>query len=168
MPLEPVVTHRDSVPYAGIPVHVARDSLALVVPDLLGELMGWADKHEVTPAGPPLIRYRVVDYATGEVDADVAIPIAASCQFSDERVVRAELPAGAYATLLHHGDYATLVDSTATLLDWGRTSGVRWSGDVGGEVTSWDGRAEHYIVGPTQSSEPSEWLTEIAILLAES
>jgi effector-binding domain-containing protein len=167
MPVEPVIVRRETLPYAGIPVRAARDTLAEVVPGLLGELLGWAAEHSISPVGPPLIRYRVVDYRTGDVEADIAVPIAPSCLFQDERVVRGELPAGSYATVMHCGGYETLVDSTAALLEWGRESGVRWSGDVGGEVTSWDGRVEHYIVGPAQSPVPSEWLTEIAILVAD-
>jgi effector-binding domain-containing protein len=167
MPVEPVITRRESLPYAGIPVRAARDRLGEVVPGVLGELMGWAAEHDVVPAGPPLIRYRIVDYRTGDVEADIAVPVEASCLFEDERVVRGELPAGSYATVAHHGGYRTLVDSTAALLEWGRANGVRWSGDVGGEVTSWDGRVEHYIAGPSESPVQSDWLTEIAILVAD-
>lgn len=56
---------REAQSYAAIPMLVTMDTLARAVDQAFPELFGWLAEHAIEPAGPPLIRYLVVDMATG-------------------------------------------------------------------------------------------------------
>ncbi|HEY7214148.1 MAG TPA: GyrI-like domain-containing protein, partial [Thermoanaerobaculia bacterium] len=76
-----------------------------------------------------------------------------------------QLPAGTYATVLHRGPYDSLVDTTASLLDWGKETDHPWRVASEGKVTWWAARIEHYLVALPRETSPSQWRTEVAILL---
>jgi effector-binding domain-containing protein len=163
----PLIEHRAAQPYLALRLTLSRDELGRVVPSVLDELLGWLGARGLSAAGAPLIRYRVVDYRSGDVQVDVGVPTDAPGENGDGRVVADVLPAGRYATVVHRGGYDTLVDSTAELLAWGREHGLPWRGDVGGDVTTWEARVERYLSGPAATPDAEQWLTEIAILMRD-
>ncbi|PYQ59498.1 MAG: hypothetical protein DMF53_18685 [Acidobacteria bacterium] len=59
------------------------------------------------------------------------------------------------------------MDTTAALLEWAKQRSLRWAVRDDDKVTYWEGRVEHYLVGPLLETEPRNWRTEIAILREE-
>ena len=115
-----------------------------------------------------MIRYFMVDYNTGAVEVDVGAPVDATSLPADDRVHRAQIPAGTFATVIHRGSYDALVKTTAALLEWGQQKNVKWDVIEERKVTHWNARVEHYIVGPPDEPNPQNWETEIAIVLSGS
>jgi len=166
MTVEPRFVEQPTVSYVGARERLNRTHLAQAVPRLLAGASHFLRHQSIAPTGPPLVRYLVVDYHTGDVEIEAGFPVAAlpAARASDVRV--GELPAGRYATVVHLGSYSTLVDTTASLLDWAKQSHVSWQMIEEGKVTRWAARVEHYDVGPPAESDPNNWRTTIAILLA--
>lgn len=166
MLVKPTVVSRDAQRYVAIRQRSPRESLGDVVPNLFSEVSEWAATNGLTVTGPPLIRYLLVDYNNGEVEVDVGVPIESAAP-DGGRVRTGEIAGGKYATLIHRGSYASLVETTAKLLGWGRENGIKWQVVEESKVTRWGGRVERYLVGPPDKPDPSDWRTEVAILLAE-
>jgi hypothetical protein len=162
--IAPNVEVRPSRPYVAKRFVLARESIGGVVGGVLGELGLWASDRAVS-LGAPLVRYLVVDYGSGDVTVDVGFLLLSRASDLRDGFLVGELPAGQWACVMHRGGYAELVDTTASLLEWGRGSGVTWSGDTTGEFTRWGGRVETYLVGVESGSDPGSWLTEVAILI---
>ncbi|HEX3131573.1 MAG TPA: GyrI-like domain-containing protein [Thermoanaerobaculia bacterium] len=167
MPIQPTLKKKDAVLYAGIRLRVQRDQLGQSVPIALEALSNFFTQHHLASTAPPLVRYFVVDYNDGSVDADVGFPVSSASIPAHPRIHLGQLPSGTYATLDHHGSYETLVKTTSSLLDWAKQTGTRWNVATENNVTWWAARVEHYIAGPEQDPSPENWLTEIAILLAD-
>jgi effector-binding domain-containing protein len=168
MEIEPKFVKREAQQYAGIRERLGRDDLPEIVPRTLSALIAFLQKHQVDITGAPLIRYFVVDYDTGEVEVDVGVPVNAKNLPADDRVHPARIPAGTFATVIHLGSYDGLVNTTAALLEWARQKNVRWQVDAERKVTRWNGRVEHYNVGPPDEPNPKHWQTEISILVWDS
>src|SRR5262249_56384251 len=62
---QPQIQNRAAQEYAAIPVRVTMDALPAAVDEGFPELFRWLGEHAVTPAGPPFIRYLVIDMAGG-------------------------------------------------------------------------------------------------------
>ena len=167
MPLTPILEHRPARCYAAVRDRLPRERLAEVAPERVAEVYEWLDAHSVTAAGPPFVRYLVVDYNDGTVEVDVGVPTT-SAPTSGGGVRAGALPAGRYAVVVHRGSYVDLVATTAELLAWGKATDAEWAVDEVGRVTSWRARIEHYVTGPAETPEAADWRTEIAILLDDS
>jgi effector-binding domain-containing protein len=144
-----------------------REKLPDFVPDSLTTLFGFVQEHRLHVTGAPLIRYWMVDYNTSEIDIDVGVPVAATTLPADAVVHFAQIPAGTFATVTHRGPYDSLVQTTAELMEWARRTTVTWSMSERRKVTRWEGRVEHYLVGPPDEPNPRNWQTEIAILISD-
>ena len=79
------------------------DGLSGAVDEAFPELFGWLAAHDILAAGPPFIRYLVIDMAA-ELQIELAVPVSADISGS-ERVRPGVLPAGRYVTLRHTGPY---------------------------------------------------------------
>src|ERR1700689_253961 len=69
---EPQVEQRAEQPYAGVRLRVTMDGLSGVVDRGFPELFGWLAEHAIAPAGPPFIRYHVIDM-DGELDIELGV-----------------------------------------------------------------------------------------------
>ncbi len=67
---------RAAQPYAGIPVRVTMDGLSGAVDEAFPELFGWLAAQDIPAAGPPFIRYLVIDMAA-ELQIELAVPVGA-------------------------------------------------------------------------------------------
>ncbi|MES1240964.1 MAG: GyrI-like domain-containing protein [Acidobacteriota bacterium] len=167
MKIKPGFEERPEQHYAGIRRHIAREELAEVVPQALAELREALSAAEIEPSGPPLVRYWVVDYNMSNVEVDIGLPIVPA-NLPDHGAARpGTLPAGTYASVMHSGDYSGLVETTAALLDWAKRNGVAWNVRDDHNVTHWAGRVERYLVSPPLETDPSQWRTEISILVRD-
>ena len=161
---EPQIQERAAQDYAGIAATVAMDGISAAVDDAFPELFGWLAGNGIAPAGPPLIRYLVIDMA-GELQIELGVPVAAPVT-GGGRIRPGVLPAGRYAVLRHTGPYDGLVASNAALDEWARENGAEFDRWDTAEGSAWRGRAEHYLTNPAEEPDPAKWETDVAYLLA--
>src|SRR5689334_19978470 len=95
----PKVEERAERHYAGIRTQATMQELPTVIPQRLGEVFSWLGQQGVAPAGPPFIRYLVIDM-TALLDIELGVPVANSLP-GDDRVRADVLPAGRYASLVY-------------------------------------------------------------------
>jgi GyrI-like small molecule binding domain len=96
---EPRIEERAAQHYAGIQATVPMDGISAVVDQALPELFGWLAGQGTAPAGPPFIRFLVIDMEALlqlELGVPVAEPITESGRIQ---------PAGRYVVLRHVGPY---------------------------------------------------------------
>ena len=163
---EPQIQERAEQHYAAIPVTVTMAGLSSAVDSAFSELFGWLASQGIAPAGPPLIRYLVIDMA-GELQLELGVPVAVPVAASG-RVQPGVLPEGKYAVLRHTGPYDGLVASNAALLQWAQEKGIEfdtWNTPSG---SAWRGRAEHYLTDPSQERDPAKFETDVAFLTREA
>ena len=70
---EPKIDDRPEQPYMGIRTQVPMKGMFKVVAQLRKELSAWLKQRGVDVAGPPFLRYHVIDMA-GEMDIEVGFP----------------------------------------------------------------------------------------------
>jgi effector-binding domain-containing protein len=159
---EPQITERAEQHYAGIPATVPMDGISAAVDDAFPELFGWLAGQGIPPAGAPFIRYLVIDMA-GELQLELGVPVAAPIAASG-RIQPGTLPGGRYAVLRHTGPYDGLVASNGALLQWAAEHGIEFDASAAGEVSTWRGRAEHYLTNPAKEPDPAKWEVDVAYL----
>ncbi len=162
MSYEPHIEVRTAQPYAGIRMSVTMDSLSDAVDQGFPELFGWLAAHGITVAGPPFIRYLVIDMQA-ELEIELGVPGDVSA-VDGGRIVPRILPGGRYAVLRHKGPYDGLVASSAALLQWAHEHGVALDSWETAQGTAWRSRAEHYLTDPSAEPDPAKWEVDIAYL----
>jgi hypothetical protein len=145
---EPQIQERAAQHYAAIPMTVPMDGLSSAVDSAFPELFGWLASQGITPAGPPLIRYLVIDMA-GELQIELAVPVAAPV-IASGRIQPGTLPEG----------------SNAVLLRWAQEHGIEFDTWDTAQGSAWRSRAEHYLTDPSQEPDPAKWETDVAFLIA--
>jgi effector-binding domain-containing protein len=161
---EPQIQERTAQHYAAIPMTVPMDGLSSAVDSAFPELFGWLASQGIPPAGPPLIRYLVIDMA-GELRIELAVPVAAPVTGSG-RIQPGTLPEGRYAVLRHTGPYDGLIASNAALQRWAQEHGIEFDTWDTAQGSAWRSRAEHYLTDPSQEPDPGKWETDVAFLIA--
>jgi effector-binding domain-containing protein len=161
---EPQIQERAAQHYAAIPMTVPMDGLSSAVDSAFPELFGWLASQGITPAGPPLIRYLVIDMA-GELQIELAVPVAAPV-IASGRIQPGTLPEGRYAVLRHTGPYDGLIASNAVLPRWAQEHGIEFDTWDTAQGSAWRSRAEHYLTDPSQEPDPAKWETDVAFLIA--
>ena len=171
------IQRREAQSYAAIPMQVTMDTLGGAVDQAFPELFGWLARHAIAPAGPPFIRYLVIDMAAG-LQIEMGVPVATATDDagrdgdgdSDDggRITPAVLPAGRYAVLRHTGPYDGLVASNAALQRWAEEHGITFDSWDTAQGTAWRARAEHYLTNPAAEPDPSKWEVDVAYLITES
>jgi effector-binding domain-containing protein len=161
---EPRVEQRAARPYAGIRMRVTMDGLSGAVDQGFPELFGWLAEHGRAPAGPPFIRYHVIDMDAGlEIELGVPVDVASD---GEGRVRPGALPDGRYAMLRHTGPYDGLVASNAALQRWAGERGVTLDSWNTPDGTAWRSRVEHYLTDPAAEPDPAKWEVDVAYLTA--
>ena len=165
MSSEVQIQRRETQPYAAIPMRVTMDTLSRAVDQAFPELFGWLAEHAIDPAGPPLIRYLVVDMAA-VLQVELGVPVGAKIDGND-RIRSGSLPAGQYVVLRHVGPYDGLMASNAALQEWAQKQGITLNGWDTPEGTAWLGRAEHYLTNPATEPDPAKWEVDVAYLVKQ-
>ena len=163
---DPQIQARAAQHYAAIPATVAMDGISAAVDVALPALFGWLASQGIAPAGPPLIRYLVIDMA-GELQIELGVPVAAPVAASG-RVQPGVLPQGRYAVLRHTGPYDGLIASNAALLQWAKQKGIEFDTWATPQGSAWRSRAEHYLTDPSQEPDPAKFETDVAFLIREA
>ena len=164
MDREPQIQQRPAQRYAGIRMPVTMASFPGAADRSFPELFGWLAERGVAAAGPPFIRFHVVDME-GELDIEFAVPVGEEIK-AGERVRCDVLPAGRYLTLRHVGPYDGLIASNAALQRWADEHGVVFDIWDTGRGSAWRGRVEHYLTNPSAEPDPAKWEVDISYLIA--
>jgi effector-binding domain-containing protein len=163
MSATPEIETRTEQPYAAIRARVSMAGIGAFAART-GEVFGWLGARGLAPAGPPFLKYNVIDMMR-ELEMEAGVPVAAAAA-GDDHVVTGVLPAGRYATVTHTGHPSELVDVTKALLDWAAARGLTWdmSPAEGGDL--WGARLEFYLTDPGEEPDMSKWQTQLAFRLA--
>jgi effector-binding domain-containing protein len=164
MMTEPQLEDRREQPYMAIRAQATMHDMPAVLPQLLGEVFAWLDRQSVPPAGPPFIRYLVIDMAA-RLDIELGVPVATALSGND-RIIADVLPAGRYATLIYIG-VQNGIAANAALLDWGAQQGIAWQKWPTARGDAWGARIEFYLTNPDIAPDRAQWATEVAIRLAD-
>lgn len=159
---EPRIDDRLEQPYLGIRAQVPMSALSKNVSKLLKEINSYVKKNHITPAGPPFLRYYVIDMA-GEMDIEVGI--LAAVHLPEDGIVRnGIIPAGRYASLIYTGSGLT---GNKTLLDWAHARGLRWDRWQESKGLAFRSRYETYLTDSKIEPRKTKWQIEVAIKLAD-
>ena len=162
----PKLEDRQAQHYVGIRTQVPMQELPVVIPQFIGEVIGWLGQQGVQPAGAPFIRYHVINM-TAKLDIEVGWPVASALTGSG-RIAAGVLPAGRYAALIYTGDYPGLMEANAALLDWGAKQGLVWDSWESANGDGFGARYESYLTNPNDEPDLSKHETEVAIRLADN
>jgi effector-binding domain-containing protein len=164
MHTEPKVEYRAAQPTVGIRTQVTMRRMPQVIPQLTGEVFAWLAAREIAPAGPPFVRFHVIDMAA-RMDIEIGVPVAAPVA-GDDRATAGELPAGRYAALVYTGVRNGIAANKA-LLDWGAARGLAWDRRDTPQGDAFAGRYESSLTDPATEPDMARWETEVAIRLAD-
>jgi effector-binding domain-containing protein len=163
MSQEPRIEERAAQHYAGIQATVPMEGISGAIDEAFPELFGWLAKTGTAPAGPPFIRFLVIDMEA-LLQIELGVPVAEPMT-SSERIRPGVLPAGRYVVLRHTGHYDGLIDANAALQQWAHDHGLEFDVRDTSEGSAWGSRFEEYITDPSGEPDPSKWETDVAYLL---
>ena len=159
----PTVVERAAQPYLGVRGAVTMTTIGAVA-DRIGELVALLAARRVEPAGPPILRYRVIDMER-QLVLEAGVPVPSLDLRVEGDLFVDELPAGRYAEVPHHGHPDGLVGATAALLGWAEREGLTWDVQDGPDGEVWGCRVERYLDEPGQPME--DWDTKLSFRLAD-
>jgi effector-binding domain-containing protein len=162
---KPKLDHRDEQPYMGIRTQVPIRRMKKIIPKSLTELFDWLGKRDVDPAGPPFIRFHVIDMEK-DMDIEVGVPVASLLE-SDGDIQPGVLPAGEYASLIYTG-VKNGIKGNIALLEWAKAQGIEWDRWDDEKGDAFGGRYESFITDPKDQPDQAKWETEVAIRLADA
>jgi effector-binding domain-containing protein len=161
----PTIVDRDEQPYAAVAASVTMEGgFGDVIESSLETVAARLEALGIEPAGPPFIRYNVIDML-GVLEIEVGVPVAEPIA-SGAGVVSGTLPGGRYGSLIYAGHYDGLVDANEALQQWGREQGLSWAMSETDHGDAFDSRIEVYRTDPDEEPDPAKWETEVAYLLA--
>ena len=159
---EPKLELRAERPYAAVHERLAPRELARRPVGLWGEVESWLRAHGAAIAGPPFLRFLVIDMSRC-LEIEAGFPIDRALE-PDARVASGVVPAGRYASIVHEGPFSDLIPAHAALQRWGEARGVRWLSWATDHGTAWGGRLESYLGAPHRPLDSARQRTEIAYL----
>ncbi|MBO0809106.1 MAG: GyrI-like domain-containing protein [Actinobacteria bacterium] len=131
--------------------------------DRIGEVLGWLAERGIAPAGPPFLRFHVIDMER-LLDVEAGVPVPAAAE-GDDHVTAGVLPAGRYATALHTGPYDGMIGAVSSLLEWADAQGLEWDKSDAADGEHWGCRLEIYLTDPGEQPDPAQWETQLAFRL---
>ena len=159
---KPKIDKRPKQAYMGIRTIAPFKGMSKVIGMLSDEMNVWVNERKVKTAGPPFLRYHVIDMR-GFMDIEFGFPMRKA--LPDEGQVKAGiLPAGRYASLVYSGGG---ISGNRALIEWVRAQGMdfdRWDTEQGDHFRS---RYEIYLTDPKVEPRKSRWKIEVAIKLAD-
>jgi effector-binding domain-containing protein len=158
------VVHRAAQPAATVTRTVTMATMDEVADELL-PLLDWVTAHGRAPAGPPFLRYLVIDMSADMV-VQAGVPVAVPVE-GDEHVKADELPGGDYLSTVHVGPYDGLYGATGALLAYAGRHGLRFDKQPSAAGEIWTSRLEWYETNPAEEPDPSRWVTRLEFKLAD-
>ena len=160
----PEIMTRAEQPYVAVRGHVTMAELGTFA-GLTGEVFGWLGTRGLTPAGPPFLKYNVIDMMR-QLEVEAGVPVEAATSGVGD-VISGVLPGGRYATVTHVGHPSELQGVTKDLLDWAAGQGLTWDMSHGSDGDRWGSRLEILLTDPRQEPDMSKWVTQLAFRLAD-
>ena len=136
-----------------------------VVDATMSKLWDWVGKHGVTPAGPPFLKYNVIDMAK-DLEIEFGVPTAKVLQ-PDDAVITGTLPAGRYVSLTYFGHYNELVEVNAVLIGWAQLHQIKFDMQSTPKGDKFASRLEFYANNPRDVPNPDDWETMLAFKIAD-
>jgi effector-binding domain-containing protein len=164
MSAAPQIVTRAEQPYVAIRGQVTMAEIGPFA-GRTGEVFAWLAARGLAPAGPPFLKYNVIDMMR-QLEIDNGVPVAAPVN-GDGDVIAGILPAGRYATVTHVGHPSELMGATKALLDWAAGQGLTWDMSPSADGDRWGSRLEIYLTDPRQEPDMSKWVTQLAFRLAD-
>ena len=162
----PEKVRRKKQPYIFIRSRVARRNLRKQATLFYGELRDFIIAAGVTDCGAPIMRYNTFDN-DGEMDVEFG--------FLTERVhagagpVRAGImPSGSFMSTRWTGPFDRLGEVNAMLSGWGDHNAIDWDLAETPDGVVYGCRVEIYHITSREVSDPSQFQTEIAMMLRPS
>ena len=170
MDISPEITERPAQPYVAIAGQVTMATINSIA-DRIPDVFGWLGARGITPAGPPFLRYNVIDMDR-QLEIEAGVPVASAVEGAGEgegegEVRAGTLPAGRFAVATHVGAPQTLPAATAALLDWAAARNLTWDTSETEAGQKWGCRLEFYLTDPSQQPDVSKWETQLAFRLAD-
>ncbi len=162
---EPVVVTREAQLYVAVRRRVTLKTFGRIA-DRIPEVLGWLAERGVAPAGPPFLRYLVIDMDR-ELEVEAGVPVAQPVE-GDDDVLAGVLPAGRYVTLTQVGHPDALVAVTGVLLDAAHHRGLVWDSEPTPAGERWGCRLESYLTDPREEPDMNRWRVELAFRLADA
>jgi effector-binding domain-containing protein len=159
---KPKIDTRPKQVYMGIRTITPFKGMSKAIGKLSEEMNAWVNEHKVKTAGPPFLRYHVIDMR-GFMDIEFGFPVRKGLP-DDGQVKAGVLPAGRYASLIYSGGG---ISGNRALIEWIRAQGMdfdRWDTEQG---DNFRGRYETYLTDPKVEPRKSRWQIEVAIKLAD-
>ena len=129
---------------------------------LANEVNAWVAEKKIKTAGPPFLRYHVIDMR-GSMDISFCVPVKKA--LPDDGNIKADfVPAGKYASLIYSGGG---ISGNRALIEWVRAQGLdfdRWDTEQG---DNFRGRYETFLTDPKIEPRRSKWQIEVAIKLMD-
>ena len=161
---EPTIVERAAIPCVSVRATVTIETIGTIA-HRISEVIGWLAARGHTPAGPPFVRYNVIDMAA---DLDIEVGVATERPIEgDGEVISGELPAGRYVWATHHGAPAGLYGAVAGVLAWADQQGLKLDREQTDRGEHWGCRAEFYKTDPVVEPIPDNWETDLAFRLAD-
>jgi effector-binding domain-containing protein len=162
----PQLEDKPAQPYVAIRRQVTMQDFSSVIDQTFPEVFGWLEKPGLAPAGPPLIRYLVINMAD-KLEVELGVPVATAVSV-DDGVSAGVLPSGRYASLVYTGHFSGLTSANKVLLDWGAEQGLVWDASTVANGDAFCARFESYRTDPRAEPDPSKWQTEVAIRVLDN
>jgi effector-binding domain-containing protein len=159
---EPSIIECPERPYVARPRVVTIDQMA-TVPDVIPGLFEWLAARGGEPAGPPFIKYNVIDMAR-TLDVEAGVPTTTLVSGGRE-VISGTCAAGRYLTCTHTGHPQELLDVTARFLAWAAAHDLEFDVTETDAGTRWGCRLEIFKTNPTEIPDWSVFQTELQFLL---
>ncbi|HSB00021.1 MAG TPA: GyrI-like domain-containing protein [Anaerolineales bacterium] len=159
---KPKIDTRPEQVYMGIRTIAPFKGMSKVVDRISKDLNTWVNEQGIEPAGPPFLRFHVIDMR-GTMDITFGVPVRKALP-DDGQVKAAVIPAGRYASLIYSGGG---ISANRALIEWVRAQGLdfdRWDTEQGDNFRS---RYETYLTDPKIEPRKSKWKIEVAIKLAD-
>ena len=134
----------------------------MIIPKYEDEGMAWGMmmecKEPLVPADPCYAIAEFLDPEYKEQDVEIVVSMAVKGQYRDtEHVKFRTLPAVKVASCVVRGSYDQMGDAYATVVSWIKANGYKISGPM----------FNIYHVGPTQTRNPDEFVTEACFQIEE-
>jgi len=158
------VTERTAQPYVAISGRVTMATVDNIA-DRIPEVFGWLGARGIAPAGPPFLRYNVIDMER-QLEIEAGVPVESAVE-GDGHVRAGTLPSGRYAVLVHVGAPPTLAAANAALIDWAAERDLAWDMSRTSAGEKWGCRLEIFLTDPAEQPDVSKWATQLAFRLAD-
>ena len=160
---EPQIEEKQAQNYVAIRTQVPMEKLSEVIPQYIDETEAWLTDKGHEPVGVPIVRYHIIDMES-ELDIEVGW-CTQEAVLGDERISSGIIPAGKYGTLTYT-DVNKGIEGNGALIQWAEANDIEWDAWDDPKGHAFRSRVEYMLDGPDDDPNPTNWRTEVAILIA--